>query len=138
LIADGAFESIYGDHFNGSLNLSGGLDSDIRVIFETDLPDYSDRATVSLISTPEKLSSGAIEDISISWSGKRYDVMYFMAPSYGTRISNQDSVIMDLDLTAEDGETAGYIYHNGTRYARVSPLNGSLLLELSDGTEQVL
>ncbi|MGB3623916.1 MAG: hypothetical protein WBA20_21420 [Ketobacter sp.] len=138
LIADGAFESIYGDHFNGSLNLSGGLDSDIRVIFETDLPDYSDRATVSLISTPEKLSSGAIEDISISWGGKRYDVMYFMAPSYGTRISNQDSVIMDLDLTVEDGETAGYIYHNGTRYARVSPLNGSLLLELSDGTEQVL
>ncbi len=138
LLAEGEFESIYGDHFDGSLNLSGGLDSEIRVLFETDLPDYSDRATVSLVSTPKKLAQGNIDDLTLSWAGKRYDIMYFIEPSFGTRISNQDGVIMDLNLAVEDGETAGFIYQNGTRYGRVSPLNGSLLLQLSDGTERLL
>lgn len=88
LIVDGVFEFIYGDYFNGSLNLFGGLDSDIWVIFEIDLLDYFDCVIVLLISILEKLLSGVIEDIFISWGGKCYDVMYFMVLSYGIWISN--------------------------------------------------
>lgn len=138
LQAEGAFESQYGDHFDGSLSLNGGPDSHINVQFETDLPDYSDRATITLNSSPAQLAEGRIEDLSMSWGGKHYTTLYFFQPAWGTRIRNQDGVQLDLDLSVDDGETAGWLYHKGTRYGRVSPLNGSLLFELSDGREVVL
>lgn len=138
MTADGAFESFYGDQFEGSIALNGGIDSDIVLQFETDLPDYSDRATITITSTPILLAQGKVEDIQMSWGGKSYHIMYFHAPYHGIRITNQDGVIMDLDLNAEDGSTAGYLMLNGTSYGSVKPLNGSLEFTLSSGEELVL
>lgn len=138
MLADGVFESDYGDRFEGSIALNGGLDSDIVVQFETDLPDYSDRAVITLSSTPSQLAQGQINDIEIAWGGKSYDIMYFFSPYRGVRITNQDGVIMDLDLEVNDNDAAGYLFLNGTSYGRVSPLNGSLLFTLSNGVEVVM
>lgn len=137
MTANGYFESFYGDSFEGSIALNGGLDSDIQLQFETDLPDYSDRAVITLTSTPALLAQGKLQDIEMAWSGKTYNIMYFFAPYRGIRITNQDGVIMDLDLSVEDDEIAGYLLLNGTSYGQVSPLNGSLLFTLSSGDELV-
>ena len=138
MTADGEFESLYGDRFEGAISLNGGLDSEVILQFESDLPDYSDRAMITIISTPEQLAQGLINDIEMAWGGKRYDIMYFFEPYFGVRITNQDGVIMDLDLSVEDQETAGSLLLNGTSYGEISPLNGSLLFTLSNGQEIVL
>jgi len=138
MTADGTFESFGGDRFEGSIDLNGGIDSDIVLQFETDLPDYSDRAVITLTSTPSLLAEGQLQDIQMEWAGKRYDIMYFFAPYRGVRITNQDGVIMDLDLGVEDGDNAGYLLLDGTSYGNVAPLNGSLLFTLSNGEEFVL
>lgn len=138
MTADGEFESLYGDRFEGAISLNGGLDSEVVLQFETDLPDYSDRAMITISSTPAQLAQGLINDIDMAWGGKRYTVMYFFAPYFGVRITNQDGVIMDLDLSVEDQEIAGSLLLNGTSYGDISPLNGSLLFTLSSGQEIVL
>ncbi|MBA54627.1 MAG: hypothetical protein CMK89_09245 [Pseudomonadales bacterium] len=138
LTAAGAFQSLYGDQFEGSISLDGGLDSEIQIQFETDLPDYSDRAIITVTSTPEQISQGLINDIVMAWGGKRYEIMYFFAPQYGVRMTNQDGVIVDLDLGVEDNDVAGYLLLNGTRYGVITPLNGSLLFTLSNGLDILL
>lgn len=138
MTAEGEFAAASGASFNGSLGISGGLDSNVQMQFETDLPDFSDRAVIVLSASPDNLANGLADSISISWAGKQYDILNFIGESNGIRITNQDGVIMDLDLSVEDGVNAGYILLNGTRYGSVSPLNGSLVFTLSDGSEVVL
>ena len=138
MMADGEFESLFGDRFDGAITLNGGLDSEVLLQFERDLPDYSDRALITISSTPERIAQGLINDIQMEWAGKRYNIMYFFDPYFGVRITNQDGVIMDLDLSVEDEATAGMIMLNGTSYGDIKPLNGSLLFTLSDGQEIVL
>ena len=138
MMVAGAFQSLYGDQFEGSISLDGGLDSEIQIQFEMDLPDYSDRATITVSSTPEQISQGLINDIVMAWGGKRYEILYFFSPYYGVRMTNQDGVIVDLDLSVEDSETAGYLLLNGTRYGVITPLNGSLLFTLSNGLDILL
>ncbi|HEX4938692.1 MAG TPA: hypothetical protein VFX11_08465 [Candidatus Kapabacteria bacterium] len=137
LTAAGEFSSVDGDSFAGSLSISGGVDSNVQVRFETDLPDYSDRAVVTMTSSPANLAAGLIDTIRIRWAGKQYDIENYFS-SNGIRITNQDGVIMDLDLSVEDGVNAGRILLNGTAFGSVSPLNGSLLIQLSNGSELVL
>lgn len=137
MTAAGEFSSVYGDSFAGSLSISGGLDSNVQVQFETDLPDYSDRAVVTMTSSPDNLAAGLIDTIRIRWAGKQYDIENYFS-SNGIRITNQDGIIMDLDLSVEDGVNAGRILLNGTAFGSVSPLNGSLLIKLSNGSEVVL
>ncbi|HVL02318.1 MAG TPA: hypothetical protein VM553_21010 [Dongiaceae bacterium] len=137
LSANGEFSSQSGGNFAGSLSINGGLDSNVQVQFETDLPDYSDRAVVTLIASPDHLANGLIDSLRIKWAGKQYDIINYV-DSNGIRITNQDGVIMDLDLNVEDGQNAGRILLNGTAYGSVSPLNGSLLIQLSNGSELVL
>lgn len=138
LSAAGQFASSTGTSFSGSLTISGGLDSTVEVQFETDTPDYADRATISLSASPEHLAEGLVDSLRIRWGGKQYDVINFFGASHGIRITNQDGVILDLDLSVEDGENAGYLLLNGTRFGSISPLNGSLSFLLSDGSETVL
>ncbi|MDY6921988.1 MAG: hypothetical protein SV765_17450 [Pseudomonadota bacterium] len=138
LSADGLFESLMGDSFQGSIELTGGADSGVQLQFITDLPDFTDQAVIHLESTREQLAQGQINDLSLSWGGKQYDIMYFHAPFHGIRVENQDGVIMDLDLGVEDGAVAGSLMLNGTAYGTVTPLNGSLVLRLSDGSEILL
>ena len=138
LTADGEFSSDMGDSFDGSLSISGGVDSNVLVRFETDLPDYSDRAVVTLTAAPAQLANGLVDSIRMTWGGKQYDILNFSGDYNGIRISNQDGVIMDLDLSVEDGASAGYLQLNGVRFGSVSPLNGSLLFTLADGQEIVL
>ena len=137
MTAAGEFSSVYGDSFAGSLSISGGLDSNVQVQFETDLPDYSDRAVVTMTSSPDNLAAGLIDTIRIRWAGKQYDIENYFS-SNGIRVTNQDGVIMDLDLSVEDGVNAGRILLNGTAFGSVSPLNSSLLIRLSSGSEVVL
>lgn len=137
LTADGAFASSNGASFDGSLSISGGADSNVEMQFETDLPDFSDRAVISLSASPEHLAAGLADSIRIQWGGKQYDILNFV-DEHNIRITNQDGVILDLDLSVEDGVNAGYLLLNGTRYGSVSPLNGSLLFTLSNGSEIVL
>lgn len=138
LTAEGEFSSDMGGNFAGALSINGGIDSNIVVQFETDLPDYSDRAVITLTASPQQLASGLAESLRLTWGGKQYDVLNFMGDYAGIRITNQDGVIMDLDLSVEDGATAGYLLLNGTRFGTASPLNGSLHLTLADGRELVL
>ena len=93
---------------------------------------------ITISSTPERIAQGLINDIQMEWAGKRYNIMYFFDPYFGVRITNQDGVITDLDLSVEDEATAGMIMLNGTSYGDIKPLNGSLLFTLSDGQEIVL
>lgn len=138
LTANGEFSSDLGESFAGSLTINGGIDSNVVVRFETDLPDYSDRAVITLTATPAQLADGLADSIRMSWGGKQYDILNFTGDNTGIRITNQDGLIMDLDLTVEDGQTAGYLLLNGVRFGTVSPLNGSLLFTLADGSETVL
>ncbi len=138
LTADGEFSTALGNSFTGALSLNGGMNSNIVMEFQTDLPDYSGVAVVSLTSTPVNLANGVIDTIQMNWAGKRYEVLNFADEHPGIRISNQDGIILDLDLSVEDGALAGYLLLNGTRYGSVSPLNGSLLFTLADGSERVL
>ncbi|MEE2731804.1 MAG: hypothetical protein VYA55_13375 [Pseudomonadota bacterium] len=138
MTAAGAFQSLSGDQFDGSITLDGGLDSEIQFQFETDLPDYSDRATITVRSTPQQISQGLIDEIVMEWAGKRYEILYFFAPYYGVRMTNQDGVIVDLDLSVDDNDVAGYLLLNGTRYGVISPLNGSLMFTLSNGLNILL
>ena len=135
MMAEGEFESFYGERFEGSIALNGGADSNVVVEFETDLPDYSDRALITLTSTPERLVNGEISKLEMSWGGKQYEVLYFYDSYTGARVSNQDGVFMDLELGLEDEATAGYLILNGTNYGTAYPLNGSLMIELSNGME---
>lgn len=137
MVADGLFESFYGEQFEGSIALNGGADSNIVVEFETDLPDYSDRAVITLTSTPAQLIEGQIARVDLSWGGKLYEVLYFNETYPGVRVSNQDGIFMDLELDVEDESAAGYLMLNGTSYGTISPLNGGLLFELSNGMEWV-
>lgn len=136
--ASGDFSSDYGDSFAGSLTINGGLNSNIVLQFETDLPDYSDSATITLTTTPSQLASGLIDSIRMSWGGKQFDIMNFTGEQAGIRITNQDGIILDLDLSVEDDMNAGYLLLNGVRYGSVTPLNGSLLFTLANGSEIVL
>lgn len=138
LTANGEFSSGQGQSFAGSLSINGGINSNVIVRFETDLPDYSDRAMIQLTATPAQMANGLVSDIRMTWGGKQYDILNFTGDNSGIRITNQDGIIMDLDLTVEDGHTAGYLQLNGVRFGTVSPLNGSLLFTLADGSETVL
>ena len=138
LTAEGDFSSAMGGSFAGALSINGGIDSNVVVQFETDLPDYSDRATVTLTASPEQIASGLVGTVRIAWAGKQYDVLNFTGDYNGIRVTNQDGVIMDLDLGVEDGAPAGYLMLNGTRFGTATPINGSLNLILADGSELIL
>lgn len=138
LSASGEFGSTMGETFDGSLSINGGLDSNVVVRFESDLPDYSDRAVITLTAAPARLAEGLADNIRMRWGGKQYDILNFSGDHTGIRITNQDGVIMDLDLSVEDDATAGYLLLNGVRFGTVSPLNGSLVFTLADGSETVL
>lgn len=138
LNASGEFTSAMGDTFDGSLSINGGVHSNVVVRFESALPDYSDRAVITLTAAPDRLAQGLADSIRISWAGKQYDILNFSSHYPGIRITNQDGVIMDLDLSVEDHATAGYLLLNGVRYGTVSPNNGSLAFVLADGREIVL
>lgn len=137
ITATGTFSSIYGEPYAGALTLNGGDSPQLKLELEVDVPDYSDRALVVLTSTPEMMAQGQLTEAHLSWTGKHYEILYFDAPFHGVRITNQDNVILDLDLSVEDGEQAGNISLDGTTYGSVSPLNGSFLFELSDGSDFV-
>ena len=136
--AEGTFESLFGNQFEGSISLDGGIDSEVQFQFETDLPDYSDRAVITVHSTPTQIAQGLINEIEMSWGGKRYEILYFFGDNHGVRMTNQDGVIVDLDLTVEDDDVAGYLMLNGTHYGVISPINGSLMFTLSNGLDILL
>jgi hypothetical protein len=138
LTAEGEFSSAMGGSFSGALSINGGVDSNVVVQFETDLPDYTDRATITLTASPEQIASGLVGTVRIAWGGKQYDMLNFTGDYTGIRVTNQDGVIMDLDLGVEDGAAAGYLMLNGTRFGTATPLNGSLNLILADGSELIL
>ena len=92
------------------------------------------------MTTAATLSLTDAESFELSWNGRQYGFTLGSSDNEITEISitNQDSIQLNIDLTAPNDTEAGALTIGGADYAEVTWLNDSLWFRLPDNSEALL
>ena len=134
--ASGEFTSALDKLYSTELIVDNSQAIAIQLALQVQSADLNDTADV-VYGDDLDVNQQEPFNFTISWDNKHYQVTHSKEDADEVTVSNHEDVIMSLDYGQSGGQVGDIIIGDET-YGKVSFLNGSLLINLPDGTELVL